>query len=104
MRTFNPKDPAEIVVLTFDFTADLGVGETLTGNPTVSINQYSGTADPGTSGMTSGAAQLSGALVLQKVGGGVSGNDYFWEATCATSTGRTLVIGGRLPVLSSYLQ
>lgn len=104
MRIFNLKDPAEIVVLTFDFTADLGAGETLVGPPVVSINQYSGTTDPGISSMPSGAAQLSGALVLQKIGGGVSGSDYLLKAACTTSTGRQLVIGGQLPVLSSYLQ
>jgi hypothetical protein len=98
------KDPGESVILAFDFSKDMTSGETLTGTPAVAITLYSGTVDSGMAAMLSGAAQISGNLVLQMVGRGQIGNQYMIEATCATSAGRVLVLGGILPIIYAALQ
>jgi hypothetical protein len=104
MRTFSPKDPGETIVLGFNFAPDLNAGETLTGSPTISLGQYSGTPDPSMPSMIVGAAQTSGSLVLQTVTMGMSGNNYSVTGTCPTSAGRILAVGGILPCLAAYLQ
>lgn len=104
MRTFSPKDPAETVVLTFNFAPDLIAGETLTGTPTIALVQYSGAADPALGSMLVCSPQLSGNNVLQTVTLGVNGANYAFTATCPTSTARTLSEGGILPAVFAYLQ
>ncbi len=104
MRIFSPKDPGETIVLGFNFGPDLNMGETLTGSPTLSIGQYSGVPDPSMPSMLVGSGQISGNLVLQATVLGVGGNEYYTTATCSTSAGRILAIGGILPVIPAYLQ
>ena len=104
MRTFSPKDPGETIVLGFDFAHNLNAGETLAGSPTISLGQYSGVPDPSMPSMIVGAGQINGALVLQTVTLGMSGNNYAVTATCPTNSGRILAVGGILPCLAAYLQ
>ncbi|MFZ5531489.1 MAG: hypothetical protein ACOY4U_10645 [Pseudomonadota bacterium] len=56
-RTFEPKAPTEVVVLTFDYTKDLRAGEALTGTPTTYISVHKG-EDVGFAAVVSGAPQV----------------------------------------------
>ena len=59
------KDPAEIITVTFDFAAyDVTIN-----NPVVSCDVVSGKVDASAAAMLSGAPQVSGATVLQRVVG-----------------------------------
>ena len=98
------KDPTEKVTLTFEFAPDLTTGESLSGNPTVSINLLSGVPDSNIGTMATGSAQLSGTMVLQLCQGGIVGNQYDIKATCNTSLGHILTIGAILPIVDAALQ
>lgn len=65
------KDPAESVVLGFDFSSELDAIDSVV----VSISVYSG-ADPAAAGMLSGAPQIAGAIVYHRVAGGEPGVRY----------------------------
>jgi hypothetical protein len=65
--------------------------QTLTGTPTV-------TADVG--GLTLGSAFLSGSKVLVLISGGSPNVLYQLTATCSVSGGGTLIVPGKLRVLS----
>jgi hypothetical protein len=91
---FSAKDPAESLVLTFDFGA---LASSVTA-PVVTAERYSGAADSAPEAMISGAAQVDGAKVLQRVVGGVAGCTYVMRARCNTADGSVLVEAGLLPV------
>jgi hypothetical protein len=101
----SPKDPAEKVVLTFDFTSELITGETLTGIPTVSFFVSQGVdASPGA--MLNGAATIDATskLVLQPVQAGLAGVDYVFKVSSTTSNAqKVLVRTGILKVRASEL-
>ncbi|MEW6314145.1 MAG: hypothetical protein AB1513_08925 [Pseudomonadota bacterium] len=102
-RTFDPKAPTEVVVLTFDYTKDLRAGETLTGTPTTYISLHKGD-DAGYAAVVSGAPQIDATSkkVLQQVQGGVLAVDYLLYTVCATNQGRNLECYGVLPVRRIY--
>ena len=96
------KAASEIVFLPpngFNFTSRLQQGETLTGNPTVTLTVYSGT-DPSPNTMLSGAASISSNSVLQKFQGGVVGCIYQIVAGVTTSLGQYLEQYAYLVVVS----
>lgn len=101
MQTFNPKNPGEAVVLSFDFTLFcLPQGIFLTGLPVVTFATQTG-ADLSPNLLSNGApaVDLSGYLVQQPVIGGVDANSYLITATCLTSNGYwTPVFPALLPV------
>lgn len=66
------KDPAEKVVVTFDFTALA----TSVSAPTVTCEQVGGATDSSPSSMISGSPTIDGAQVLQLVVGGTANADY----------------------------
>lgn len=101
MNIFSPKDPNEVIVLTFDFTTSLVTGETLTGSPTVTISAAIG-VDAAMAAMLSGAPSIVGNTVLQKVINGVVKNSYGFIALCTLSSGRMLAVGGILPINVAY--
>ncbi len=105
-RIFSPKDPGEEVPITFDFTDDLNQGEALTGTPSFSNSVYRGEPDANIAAMSTTPAQIiaSGTKVAQFITGGVDGNWYGTKATCQTSSGRTLSVGGILKIIQSFLQ
>ena len=107
MRTFGnglgKKDPGETVTLTFDFSADLATGETLTGTPACAIALKSGVAAAEIGSMLQGAAQMDGPRVLQMCRGGMMGHQYDIHAACSTSSGRRLVVGAILPVVNAAM-
>jgi len=87
----------ETKTVTFDFTSQLAVGETIsTKSCTAAV--YSGT-DASPSSIISGAASSSGAVVSQNITGGVAGVIYTVVCTITTSAGQTLMLAGFLTVL-----
>jgi hypothetical protein len=94
MSTYFPtKNPAEKVILTFDFSSDLSGAELLTGTPTVAITSVF-SADPSPTAVLNGAASLdaTSAQVYQGVKGGVDGTSYFIEVTSATSNASKILV------------
>lgn len=96
MNRFDAKDPTEVLVLEFDFAAELDA-EAITGVTSVAASVLSGT-DPSPSGLLYGAPAISGQSVTQVVQAGVATVDYKLKTTITTSGGRVLVLSGVLPV------
>lgn len=97
--TFPNKDAAEKVVLTFDFAPELASGETLSGDPQVSVAALSGT-DPVPANLLNGAAEIDGAAVLVPVKDGVRNAQYAVKVVMATSNSKkVLAITGKLYVV-----
>jgi hypothetical protein len=96
LKLFDPKDPEEVVTLTFDFADELGA-ETINPGPAVAVAVKKG-ADPDVAQVANGAPQVSGATVLQSVKAGVAGVDYAVRCKATTSGGRVLVIARVLPI------
>lgn len=97
MKVTSSKDPAEIVDVSFEFTAELGA-ETITPlSPVVTVALVSGVdADP--SAILQGAASIVGGVVLQRVRQGVDKCDYHMRCVVDTDSGRRLVRSLVLPV------
>lgn len=88
--TFPDIDPAEVRVLTFDFSNGLPSGVTLTG---ATLEVSSSGQDPTPSARFS-SPQIDGANVLVTADGCQDGNTYHLRAIAPTSDAeRTLVIG-----------
>lgn len=106
-QTFPSLYAGESRVLTFDFTADLAVGETLTGAIAMSVQCYGLDGnlgrDPVPSAILSGAAAFDATSkkVLQTVAPTRAGVSYLITAEAATTTsGKRLDCKGILPVVS----
>lgn len=92
---FSAKDPAEIVPLSFDFSA---LTESPT-NPVVTIARESGPKGAADlSGMLLGSPQVIGTEVRQKVQGGIATTTYRVRAQVDTADGLRYVLTGLLPV------
>ena len=85
MNFKDPKDPAESVVLEFDFSGEL---DSIAG-ATVAVSVASG-VDPLAAGVLDGAHQISGRKVLQRFSNGVPGARYKFRAV-ATDGEDTIV-------------
>lgn len=94
-KTLDAKDVAEVDVITFDYSAELGDGETLS-SAVVTVEVYEG-ADPAFGDMIDGAPQISGAYVLQQMKAGVANVTYLWRCVATTSL-RVLTLSGYIPV------
>lgn len=99
---FSPKEPAEKLLLTFNFANWLATGETivLTSIKVESIPEVG--ADVSAAAMVIGVASLTGAKAIQMIGGGVVGVTYRLKCTVETTKGQKLVLNGRLPVAITY--
>lgn len=100
---FDTKEANEKVVLTFDFSAELVAGETLTGAITRAISMQSG-VDASPTSLWNGAAQFdaSSKAVLQAVQAGLVGRQYLIKMTVGTTNpSKTLTRSGILPVVAS---
>lgn len=111
---FNTLDPRETLVLTFDGTADLASGETLTAIDNVAITVQSGAptstlptltgqvvnGSPVTLTVNGKTITIATGCCVQAVGsGGVTGTQYLIAITCATSNpDKVLTLKGILPV------
>ena len=92
-----PKLAGEVANYTFDFSSDLASGETIS-TKVVTAAVYSGT-DASPSGIISGSATSSGAIVTQKITGGVLGVIYELLCQITTSAGQTLQQIGLLAII-----
>ena len=89
------KDPAESIVLDFDFSTELaGIDSAV-----VAVAVHGAGTDPAVATMIDGAVQISGTHVLQRVkkDTGVNGVDYKWRCT-ATSGANVIVRSDVMPV------
>jgi hypothetical protein len=95
--TLPTKDPAESVVLGFDFSSE-AASVSIT-SVTASVRSSAATTPAALT--LSGSAQISGtnpAIVLQRVSGGDDTTDYRLRCVVTTSAGDTLVRAAILPV------
>lgn len=88
-RDFSPIFPTEQVVLSFDFSPALAVGETLTSAQSVAVALVSGIDATPASRLIGGSA-ITGSFVTQMVGTLQPGAVYDFIATVTTSTGEIL--------------
>lgn len=89
----NVKDPAESVVVTFDFSSELAS----VGGAVVSVLVLGDGVDPDVGAMADGALQISGATVLQRISSGIHGLDY--KLRCVATTGSDVIVrADTLPV------
>jgi len=96
------KDPAEKVVLTFDFSLGLTADETLLGTPTATASVMIG-RDPTPSAIFNGSPVLDGTSkwVYVPVQSGNDGCDYLIKVVCATTNeSKVLALSAVLPVRS----
>ena len=92
---FSPKDPIEIFTLSFDFSK---INSAVT-SASVACAIVSGT-DSGAAAMVSGAAQISGSLVMQQIINGVDGCSYDIRCTANTPDGNKYVLADVLTVIT----
>jgi hypothetical protein len=91
---FSPKDPAEIINLTFDFSNLLsGISAAV-----CEIEVTRGT-DASASAMLSGVATVNGTKVMQKVINGLAGCEYNVRCKATASDGQLFVLADALPVI-----
>lgn len=72
MNPLDEKAPVENPVVEFDFTGELGP---IVGTPLITVTPING-ADAGAVAMLSGALQISGSTVLQRVVNGLDNINY----------------------------
>lgn len=92
--SLSPKDPAEIITLTFDFTALAAAVQ----SPVITAEVASGVADATPGAILSGSAQVNGTQVLQQVVGGLNGTSYRLRCQVDTPDGKRWVLSAVLPV------
>jgi hypothetical protein len=98
---FSPKDPFEIIPLTFPFGQKLkAVGEKISTIQVVDVVVYTG-IDATAANILSGGATVVGDDVIQKVRQGVDGVEYLIRAVVVTVSGLVLAVGGILPIQKS---
>lgn len=91
------KDPAEIITVTFDFSALA----TAVSTPAITCAAVSGRLDDNAAAMLSGSAQVSGLTVLQRVIGGVDGTTYKLRCQIDDADGERFVVSDLLEVKTS---
>ena len=90
------KTPDEIVDLTFDYTDNLGVGETII-SAVVTAHVKRG-IDETPEDTLSGVPTVASPVVYQRVQSGLDRVTYAYKCLADTSTGRKLELDGFLPV------
>lgn len=93
---FPKKAPDEVVLCTFDFTADVPAASVLS-NPTVSLQSVKSGADDGSS-LTFTAVQIDGLTVKCLLGGGIDGSKYQIRAAADVDDGEVRFVDKILPV------
>ena len=99
-QTLSPKDPAEIIVVSFDFSLAMLVGETISPSPSVTASSVSG-PDTSPSSILSGTAAVSGSIVSQQIINGLDGATYKLRCLATLSSGRRLALAGLLPCVTA---
>lgn len=95
--SFDYAHPLERDDFGLDFGPRLTTGETIA-QVSVTLVRVGGTPDPNPSAMLDGAPVVVGAVVVQRLAGGVDGAVYELRALAETSAGRELQVRGRVPV------
>ena len=93
-------DPDEQVVITFDFSAALDAGETLSGSIATSVTAVLGN-DAAPAAILNGVAACdnTSTRVLQPVKGGLPDHDYAIKVVCVTSNPqKVLALVAHLPI------
>lgn len=98
IEEFGHKRVGETVICTFEFAAQLGVGETIS-TQVVTASVLSGT-DATPANIISGSATASGTKALQKITAGLNGVHYKLHCVITTSGGQTLFLDGGLAVVT----
>ncbi len=80
------KDPAESVVVEFDFSVELDAVD----DAAAAVSVDSGGADAAVAAMLVGAPQISGASVYQRVSAGVAGVNY--KLRCVATRGDAVIV------------
>lgn len=91
------KDPNEQVNVAFDFSA----ATASVSSPTISVSvrwQYGPTADATPAAILSGTPTIVGAVVYQRVIGGVDKVDYLLTCTATSAAGEVLEVPAIQPV------
>lgn len=96
---FPQKDPAEDIVLTFDFSAELNAGEAIAGAAVAQNVQYGPDTTPGQ--LVCGSPSIVGAQVLLTASAGLPLVRYQVSVTATLNSGRILVLAGTLPVITA---
>ncbi len=91
---FDAKDPAEIIIVGFDFSSLT----TSPSSPDVTATRHAGATDANPSAILAGAPAVSGAKITQKIAGGVDGADYLLRCQVDAPDGSRYVLSGVLPV------
>lgn len=91
------KDPAERILVDFDFTPDFDAGEEIAGTPTVGVSLVAGT-DPSPAAILLGTPTVAAGVVRQTINGGVAGATYRLRCAATLDSGRILVLAATLPV------
>ena len=91
------KDPAEIITVTFDFSALA----TAVSNPVISCTVFGSVADPSASAMLSGSPQISGTSVLQRITGGISGATYKLRCVIDDADGERWVVADNIEAVTA---
>jgi hypothetical protein len=94
-RTLAPKDPAEILVVTWDYTAALDVGETIVSAVTTADAFAGSSSNPVA---LWGSPLIATPEVRQTISGGSDGSSYILRCVATLSSGRILVLAATLPV------
>ncbi len=101
---FSPIDPSvERLALTFDFSADMAVGETITSIVSVGATVTSGTDDDpderliGSPQITTGMSGGDSQAVIQLAGNCLANTVYLLQVNVQTSAGQELNCAGHLP-------
>lgn len=94
MDIYTKRSP-ETIQYTFDFTPELGTGETV--SSVSGVSQYEDGAT--TTDLTIGSPTLSSPNVQVLVGGGTVRKVYVLECTAVTSAGQTLIVQGAVAVI-----
>jgi hypothetical protein len=97
---FCSKTPEDDVVLTFNFSQVLAIGETFVGTPSVTVSTLYG-GDPNPLALLNGPTQVdpTGQLIMVPVIGGLNMNDYIVTVQCPTTNDfKGLGWPGLLPV------
>jgi len=96
------KPPTDTKSLTFDFTSEMAIAETIS-TKTVTATVFSGT-DANPSAIVSGAATHNGQQVFQLITAGVLGVVYTLLCTITTSAGQTLTQACYLAIMKEAVQ
>lgn len=102
MGKFSPKAVEEVHLLSFDFSEFLSPNETIV-MTSVKSNVCNGKKDPEVRNFVYGNSFVDGAVVSQRVSGGVAGATYKLTCTAETSTKQVLKLMGTIQVTDDEL-